>query len=151
MARKFTAYGSINQDGVLYVDELDKFQSAYSTWAGCKVGIDLYELEPIRSNPANRYYFGVIVPVARKVINEAWGTTYGKTKIHEILKENCNQVEHETTSGRVIMITLDTHDMPHSEFCEYVERVRNFLAEFFYCQTPDPNKFWKSQGKSAMK
>lgn len=139
MAKQSITYGNIT-DGNLSLVDRDKFVDSFRGWPDCQIELTVKQLEPRRSDPANRYYWGAIVPIARAVINQEWQDQLTKEQVHNILKENNNLVEHETPSGRTIMIVRDTHDMPHSEFCQYVERCRMWLLEFFGCDTPDPQK-----------
>ncbi len=143
MARKSQTYGKVT-GGKLSLLARDRFVNSFRNWDDCEIELVVKQVEPKRSDPANRYYWGVIIPIAMQTINDEWGATYGKEHIHQILKEHCNQVDHETSSGRVIRIAQDTHDMPHSEFCQFVERCRGMLVEYFGVDTPDPQKFYKS-------
>ncbi|NID09411.1 hypothetical protein [Fibrivirga algicola] len=139
MAREVITYGNVTK-GKLSIVERAQFLDSLGNWQDCEVELIVKKIEPHRSNPANRYYWGVVVKIARQVINLELGEYYSRDKIHEMLKAECNTVEHDTQSGRMVMVVRDTHDMPHSEFCEYVERCRFWLLNFWGADTPDPVK-----------
>lgn len=87
----------------------------------------------IRSNPQNRYYFGVCVDL----ISEHTGFT--QEEVHEILK-------HKFLAKRVLLaqeyvdITKTTTELSTSEFKHYIEQIQRWASMELSIVLPDPNE-----------
>lgn len=91
-----------------------------------------------RSDSQNRYYFGLVVPLIQKGIEDL-GTELTKEETHEFLKARFNTndiVNHET--GEAINIPLSTTRLNKEQFSEYIEKIQRFAAEFLNIEIPDP-------------
>jgi hypothetical protein len=91
-----------------------------------------------RSNPQNRYYFGLVIPLIQKGIKDM-GTELTVLETHEFLKArfNLSELVNEGT-GETISVPLSTTRLNKSEFSEYVEKIQLFAAEFLNIIIPDP-------------
>lgn len=91
-----------------------------------------------RSNPQNRYYWGLVVPIVKKGI-EDMGTELTSEETHEFLKSKFNYSElvNEST-GQVEQIPRSTTALNKLKFSEYVEKIQRFASEFLNIVIPDP-------------
>lgn len=94
-----------------------------------------------RTNPENRYYWGVIVKCWQSLITEEWGYLWDADKMHEFLKDNFNFVEHfSEQSGMIFKETLSTATLTTVEFETFAERCRRGAFENFNSIIPLPNE-----------
>ena len=77
-----------------------------------------------RSNPQNKYYFGVVVDM----ISEETGNEPEET--HELLK-----LKFLKSMGKANTTQLDT-----KEFNIYIEKIQRWAAQELSCVIPDPNE-----------
>src|SRR5688572_18135230 len=93
-----------------------------------------------RSNPQNRYYWGLVIPLVQNGIKDL-GTEITKEECHEFLKAKLNSEElvNEETA-EVITIPRSTTAMNKQQFSEYIEKIQQFAAEFLSIEIPDPNQ-----------
>ena len=91
-----------------------------------------------RSNPQNRYYFGIVVPLIQKGIKDL-GTELTKDEVHEFLKArfNISEVVNQET-GEAISVPISTTRLNKEQFGEYIDRIQKFAAEFLNIEIPDP-------------
>lgn len=93
-----------------------------------------------RSNPQNRYYWGLVVPMIQKGI-EDMGTELTKEETHEFLKArfNASDLINEGT-GEAISIPKSTTGLSKEKFGEYISKIQQFSAEFLQMIIPDPGQ-----------
>lgn len=91
-----------------------------------------------RSNPQNRYYWGLVVPLIQKGIKDM-GTEITKEETHEFLKArlNCEEIVNKET-GEYVTIPRSTASLNKEQFSDYVGKVQQFAAEFLSIEIPDP-------------
>lgn len=91
-----------------------------------------------RSNPQNRYYWGLVIPMVQEGIKQL-GTDLTKEECHEFLKARFNSEEliNEGT-GEMIQIPRSTTSLSKSRFGEYIAKIQQFAAEFLGVVIPDP-------------
>lgn len=91
-----------------------------------------------RTDPQNRYYWGLVVPIIQKGIKDL-GTDLTKEETHEFLKArfNISDLVNEQT-GEAISIPLSTTRLNKEQFGEYIEKIQQFAAEFLSVEIPDP-------------
>lgn len=91
-----------------------------------------------RSNPQNRYYFGLVIPMVQEGIKHL-GTDLTKEECHEFLKARFNSEEliNEDT-GEMIQIPRSTTSMSKSNFADYIGKIQQFASEFLNVVIPDP-------------
>lgn len=93
-----------------------------------------------RSDPQNRYYFGVIVPMVQKGIYDL-GTEFTKEEVHEFLKARFNTIEiFNEANGGFITIPQSTTRLTKEQFGEYIAKIQQFAAEFLSIVIPDPGQ-----------
>jgi hypothetical protein len=93
-----------------------------------------------RSNPQNRYYWGLVIPMIHNGIKEM-GTELTFLETHEFLKArfNISDLVNEDT-GETISLPLSTTRLNKSEFSDYVAKIQQFAAEFLNIIIPDPGQ-----------
>lgn len=91
-----------------------------------------------RSNPQNRYYWGLVIPLVRKGI-EDMGTELTSEETHEFLKAkfNVSELVNEDT-GQVELLPRSTTILTKEKFSGYVEKIQRFASEFLNIEIPDP-------------
>lgn len=99
-----------------------------------------------RSNPQNRYYWGLVVPVIQKGLYDL-GHDLTKEETHEFLKAKFNSEEliNETT-GEVLPIPRSTTRLNKTDFSTYLEKIQQFASEFLNIFIPSPGaqtKVWE--------
>lgn len=90
-----------------------------------------------RSNPQNRYYWGLVVPLIQKGIKDL-GTELTKEETHEFLKARFNVQELYKDTGEQISIPVSTTRLNKEQFSEYIEKIQRFASEFLSITIPDP-------------
>lgn len=105
-----------------------------------KDGLYLITIEKVydaRTNPQNRYYWGVVVKAYVQGVLEEWGEVVGIQEAHESLKAMFCFTEREV-GGEVFKVISSTRKFSTVQFNEYIENCRRFIAEYFNLETPDP-------------
>lgn len=92
-----------------------------STLSGKPVEITVRQFRQKRSSQANRYYFGVVIPL----LSEATG--YERDEMHELLAMRFLRIEDDPVTGSPRR--RRTPDTDTKEFAEYVDRCIRFAAE----------------------
>lgn len=91
-----------------------------------------------RSNPQNRYYFGLVIPLIQEGIKQL-GTEITKEECHEFLKARFNSEEIvNTETGEFVIIPRSTAGLNKELFSAYIEKVHQFAAEFLSIEIPSP-------------
>lgn len=98
-----------------------------------------------RSNPQNRYYWGLVIPIIQKGIKDM-GTELTKEETHEFLKArfNASDLINEST-GEAISIPISTTRLNKEQFGEYIFKIQKFAAEFLSLEVPDPGVQLKAE------
>lgn len=93
-----------------------------------------------RSNPQNRYYFGLVVPLVQNGILNL-GTELTREETHEFLKArfNSSEVVNKET-GEYVQVPRSTTMLSKEKFSEYIEQIQIFAAEFLQVIIPDPGQ-----------
>lgn len=93
-----------------------------------------------RTNPQNRYYHGLVVPMVQKGIEDL-GTEISIAETHEFLKARFNSIEVvNKETGEVVAIPKSTSKLTTVQFNEYKEKIQRFASEFLGIYIPDPNE-----------
>lgn len=137
MARDLTAYGRV-EAGKLYITHRPEFDQAVGAFADGMVSVQIKRVGRKRSNPQLRYYRGCVVPILTAAINESWGESLDEDEVHELLKRLYNSRIVETENGHKVKIAVSTGRLDTGEMNAYIERCRQFGAEIFGVNIPDP-------------
>ena len=138
MARDLVTYGNLKA-GKLSIVGRDQFMNALHTWPDGEVSLTIKPVGRRRSSPANRYYHGVVVPMIVQAMSEVWGEELDNEEVHELLKRRFNSRMIDTEDGK-IKIVMSTSRLTSAEFVAYTEKCRQWAAQFFSIDIPDPVK-----------
>lgn len=101
----------------------------------------------VRSDPQNRYYFGVMIPYILQAFidlgNEGLfaGSRESINLIHEFLKSKfLPPIEIVNATGEVERIPGSTRKLSKVEFMDYIALIQMWAAEFLFITIPDPGE-----------
>lgn len=138
MPRQVEAVGTIKA-GKLYIVDRVKFDDAVTHLPEGPVTLLVKSTKPKRSTKQNAYYYAIVVPMIARAMSEAYGEDVDHDETHEFLKVQFNLRTIETENGSV-QLAGSTTRLDTAEFTSYVEKCRNWAAEFFGISIPDPVK-----------
>ncbi len=100
------------------------------------------EFKEKRSNPQNRFYFGVVVDLVRRGLKDlGWEPkTCSAEAVHEMLKREYLTVDEHVKDGVFLKRTRSTTELDTAEFSQYLEHCKQFAAENLGVLIPDPNE-----------
>lgn len=119
---------------------------------GKRVVVRVSEEESLRSLKANAYYWSQVMTVAEEA-----NIGYTKDEFHELMLAKFATKKHyeivDRATGEVVEeydITQRSHTMRGKPFYDFVEQVRQFLAEFYDVVTEDPDpEYWRKRKVAA--
>lgn len=116
----------------------DSFKAALRDLNGRALVLTVAEFRNTRSNPQNRYYWGVVVYMIRQALVESgWEITHEAT--HETLKFRFLKEDRPVgKDGEFITTVRSTTDLDTQEFSDYVEKCIQFAAEYLNVVIPPP-------------
>lgn len=105
-----------------------------------------------RSLNANSYYWAAFIPDWTDWLREQYGDpTITTEQAHQLLKVRVlgprEKVIEET--GEVIELIPTTHDMDQTEFAIYLDKAKEWLADFAGIVVLDSDLFWESKERRA--
>lgn len=93
-----------------------------------------------RSIPLNNYYWGCVVEYQQEGFQNI-GYDWSKEQVHEFNKAEFNYIEIvNPATGEVKRAPRTTTDLTNTEFLEFLERIKQFSAEWLNTYIPDPNQ-----------
>lgn len=92
-----------------------------------------------RSNPQNRYYWGVVVHMIRMGLLNL-GHDLNKDEVHGFLKQKFNAVQIVNGEGVVEEIPGSTATLNKIQFGEYLEKIFQWASEYLSITIPSPNE-----------
>ncbi len=103
--------------------------------------IDFTKYRKRRTDPQNRYYYGVIVKEFHRFLRDQ-GETYTRDRAHRILAAKfLREQETDPITGKPLVETVrSTADLNVEEFGEYIELCIAWLADFFGIVVPPPEE-----------
>ena len=94
-----------------------------------------------RSNRQNRYLWGILYPIAKQSIRDAWGEIWSIDKTHEFFKAMFLYTEKvNEDTGVVVKLPKSTKENTTSQQEDYHSEIRAFLLEWFNVDCPLPNE-----------
>ena len=128
------------KNGKLTVNR-DLIEDAVQAYEGKQVRFTLGLLFKKRSDPQNRYYFGVIVEHWKSIIREQWGEIWSKEEVHSFLKSNLNYTELvDEETGLIIRKPKSTSENSTYTAEEYHKACRDLAWNMFEYPIPLPNE-----------
>jgi hypothetical protein len=129
--------GFIDDNGRLQLSDRIGFISAISNLRGRRVIVKVEEEVRKRSSQQNNYYWGVVLPFVKDLLNET-GWNYSIEDVHDYLRgEFCYKELINTETGEVRRIIMSTTSLTTVGFSEYIEKINGFLTENFCCSLPE--------------
>lgn len=92
-----------------------------------------------RSDRQNRYYWSGVVPIVRAGLKDL-GIDMSTEQTHSLLKFRFLKKEFISNDGEVIESIGSTTELSKQEFNEYIERIKQWAAEYLNIQIPDPEE-----------
>ena len=135
---KLTYYGRVEQDGTLKLPGW-KIRKEVREFAGKEIEVTIRRKRKHRSDPQNRYYWGVVVEMIRAGMKDM-GDELTPDQVHEFLKWRFLRVQKidETTGELLYEYAGSTTKLGTVEFSEYVEKCCQFAAEYLGVSIPLP-------------
>lgn len=92
-----------------------------------------------RSEPQNRYYWGVVVPMIQSGIKDL-GDLVTTEQVHEFLKMRYlkKQKINEATGEVIYEVARSTASLTTVEFMDYIAHCIQFAAEYLGVNVPEP-------------
>jgi tRNA A-37 threonylcarbamoyl transferase component Bud32 len=109
-------------------------------FAGMDIVITVERKRRKRSLMQSAYYWGVVVPIVQKGLNDA-GYKVSKEATHDFLKSTFNKQEliNEST-GEILQTVGSTAQMTTVQMMEYFAEISQWAAEFLNVQIPEPGE-----------
>ena len=116
-------------------------EKTIASFEGKTILITLEKQTRKRSTEQNAYYWGVVLPIARKAFLDTWGEVYSLEDVHTFFKTKLLYVEktHQET-GEIIQLPKSTTENTTTEQEEYHTQIRQFCEEWFNVIIPLPNE-----------
>ena len=116
-------------------------KKAVEQFEGKQVVLIIQQKRTQRTNNQNSYYWGCIIPLMKKGLEETTGEVFSNTEVHEWLKSQFNFKEliNEDT-GEIIKLPKSTSDNSTTEQEVFHEEIRRFALEWFNIIIPLPNE-----------
>jgi hypothetical protein len=93
-----------------------------------------------RSILQNGYYWGAVIPAIQDGLKDL-GHELDKEEIHDWLKGKFNYTEViNKSTGQYEQVPISTTKLTRTEFCEYIEKIQRFAAEFLNVVIADPGQ-----------
>jgi hypothetical protein len=126
--------GQIKRNRNLVLEAIQSFE-------GKTINITIERQTKKRSNNQNAYYHGVLIPILRNCIKDAWGEIWSNQKAHDFCKMQFNfkeKINEET--GEIIRLPKSTTENTTTAQEEYHHEIRSFIKEWFSVDCPLPNE-----------
>lgn len=132
--------GTIDANGKLLLNDRQSMEAWVKQHANHNITLSIDVRKKKRSNHQNAYYWSIVVPMIKDALI-ALGHTVTLEESHEMLKARFNykEIVNEET-GEVVQLPLSTTKLNTVDFCEYIERIQHFAAQFLNINIPSPNE-----------
>lgn len=138
---KLVYFGRIDETGKLCVTNNRGLLSDLKDFIGKHVRITI-ENKSKRSDPQNRYFHGVVIPIVKAhLLDLGWKEARSNEWVKDYIKYNCliKEVSNED-SGEVIKTLGATSGLTTSEFCDFIADIQQWSAEKLGLIIPDPGE-----------
>lgn len=133
-----TYYGRVEQDGTLKLPGA-RIRHDAKAFAGQEIEVSIQRKRKHRTDPQNRYYWGIVVEMVRHGMKEM-GDDVTQDQAHEFLKWRFLRVQKidEHTGEILYEYAGSTANLGTVDFAEYIEKCCQFAAEFLGVSIPLP-------------
>lgn len=115
-------------------------QEAIQSFEGKQIVIKIEKAKKKRSNPQNAYMWGIVIPIMQQALKEA-GHLMTNDDVHELLKlrflKETILINEQT--GECVERIKSTTELSTSQMMDYFSEIKQFAAEYFGVDMPDPN------------
>lgn len=126
------------KDGRLHIVNRKEFDVGIQQFEGHEIELEIKKKKRRRSGQLNRYYWGVVVALIQEGM-VTLGNDVSRNDVHYYLKYRFNYKELVNIgTGEVLQIPDSTTDLSNTEFMEYMEKCKQFAAEFLNVVIPEP-------------
>lgn len=138
---KLQYFGNIDVAGKLSLTNNKAFLSDLKDLAGKEVRITI-EHKSKRSDPQNRFFHGVIVPIVKAhLLDLGWKEAKSNEWVKNYIKYNCLIIENSNDdTGETIKTLGETSALTTSEFKDFIADVQQWCAETLGLLIPDPGQ-----------
>jgi hypothetical protein len=137
MAQVPTFTGVVDRDGKLHLDCPTVFKAFVSSLKNAAVDIVVQKRRQTRSQRANRYWWGVVIP---SIAKELGYLPYEHEAVHDAVVRQI--VGLRPGSDPRLSIRQSTHDMDVEDFGNLIEATVIWAATELGIVIPDPEKRW---------
>lgn len=132
-------YGKIENNKIKLYDDF-RFNELKESLNGKDIELSIGETGRKRSNQQNRWLWGVAYKIIGNYIGER-----DLEKVHELCKQEYPQrdkleINLKDGTTKTVEFPTSTAKMNTLEFCNYMEWIIQWGAEFLGCQIPEPNE-----------
>lgn len=108
---------------------------------GKRVEITIQKLRSKRSNQQNRFYHGVVIPIAQDAFREL-GYIMTKEETHEWIKSKFIEPKPMANKDGEFIGNFrpTTTDMTKTEFMDYIQQIQIWFAQTLGVTIPDPGQ-----------
>ncbi|WP_394749562.1 hypothetical protein [Spongiimicrobium salis] len=118
-------------------------ESAIRSFEGKVIEFTIQRKKKSRSNPQNRFYWGVVIPIIQQGLKDCTGEVRDSNSIHyQILLPlfSCSREITNTQTGEIVTEKMTSSEMTTTQFAEYILEIQKWAAEFLGIEVPDPNQ-----------
>ena len=135
---KLTYYGRVTESGEMKLPGA-KMRKEAQAFAGKEIEVTIQRKKKHRSDPQNRYYWGVVVEMIRAGMKDM-GDAVTTEQVHEFLKWRFLRVQKidENTGEVLYEYAGNTRKLGTIAFSEYVEHCCKFAGEYLGVEIPLP-------------
>ena len=123
----------------LYLDQDYESYEALNELEGKRVEVTIKEYKDTRSNRANRYYWGVVIPSVFKAFAEMGIKLVNQEQAHEMMRIKF-LMEEVQIGEESFRVPKSTTKMKTDEFANYIFVIVEYLREYYSYVVPEPNE-----------
>jgi len=137
--------------GKIKIRERDKFDEYILSLPEDVYWVILKRYKKERSDKQNRYFHGVVIPLATQFLYEAGLLPYEDLEMGKQLLKSMFLKEYEFTfEGKVFAKTKETRTLKTDQMEEFLEAVRRYFREEHNFKIPEPNEVdWNNYPQEA--
>ncbi len=121
----------------LYLDQDYESYEALKELEGKRVEVTIKEYKNTRSNRANRYYWGVVIPSVFKAFAEMGIKLVNQEQAHEAMRIKFLMEEIQVGEDS-FRVPKSTTKMKTDEFANYIFVIVDYLREYYNFVVPEP-------------
>lgn len=123
----------------LYLDQDYESYEALKELEGKRVEVTIKEYKNTRSNRANRYYWGVVIPSVFKAFAEMGIKLVNQEQAHEMMRIKF-LMEEVQIGEESFRVPKSTTKMKTDEFANYIFVIVEYLREYYSYVVPEPKE-----------